>query len=184
MRMEKSFVVPVMGFAGYSGSGKTTLITKVIGLLRQKGLRTAVLKHAHHSVDLDKPGKDSYKIREAGADQVLLASDQRWALMVENPKDNIPSLDQLLQHFDSASTDVILIEGHKSKEHPKIEVYRESCGHAPLYPGDSDIVAIATDSKLDTELPLLDINRPESVCEFIVDVLNLSVKETGGSSGK
>lgn len=163
--------IAVIGFAGFSGSGKTTLIKKVIPVLKSKGLRVAVLKHAHHEFDVDVPGKDSYEIRKAGADQVLVASQQRWALMVETPENDAdPSLEYLINQLDSSKLDLVLVEGFKTEAHPKIEVHRSDSKNEYLYPGDPDIVAIATDSKtrLDVHFEQLNLNDPEAVCEFIL----------------
>lgn len=162
--------VPVLGFAAYSGSGKTTLLRKLIPLLRQNGLRLAVIKHAHHKVEIDKPGKDSYELRKAGAGQVLLATAQRWALMVEEDVGGDPDLQIMLNRLDTSSLDFILVEGFRHVPFPKIELHRTALGKPPIYPQDSSIIAVATDSELPapTDLPVLDINNPGEIQDFIL----------------
>ena len=162
--------VPVLGFAAYSGSGKTTLLRKLIPLLRQNGLRLAVIKHAHHKVEIDKPGKDSYELRKAGAGQVLLATAQRWALMVEEDAGGDPDLQIMLNRLDTSSLDFILVEGFRHVPFPKIELHRTALGKPPIYPQDSSIIAVATDSELPapSDLPVLDINNPGEIQDFIL----------------
>lgn len=162
----------VFGFAGYSGSGKTTLIEQVIPRLVALGLRVSLIKHVHHQFDIDRPGKDSYRHREAGCTQVLLTSNQRWALMHELRGEREPTLEEQLALL--APCDLVLVEGFKSTPLPKIEVYRFERGAPPLYPTNDSIVAVATDAKLDTELPLLDINDPAAVTAFILQYLEIS----------
>lgn len=155
----------VVGFAGFSGSGKTTLIEAIIPLLVARGLRVSLIKHAHHSFDVDQPGKDSYRHRAAGATQVLVASQQRWVLMHELRDAAEPSLDEHLQRI--ADCDVVLVEGFKRAAIAKIEVHRAGAATSLLYPGDPHIVAVATDEPLDTRLPQLNINRPAEIADFI-----------------
>ena len=159
----------VVGFAGFSGAGKTTLIEQLIPLLRAQGLRVSVLKHAHHRFDIDQPGKDSWRHRQAGAFEVLLASDQRLALLRELPAPQEPDIHHLLAQFD-ASVDWVLVEGFKEAPIPKIEVWRApEPGQSlrPLrYPQDADIIAIASNAALPapapapTALAQLDLNAP------------------------
>lgn len=166
--------VPVIGFAAYSGSGKTTLVTRVIPLLRERGLRLAAVKHAHHGFECDQPGKDSYQIRKAGANQTLVASGGLWALMTETPQGPTdPDLNELLRHLDQDHLDLILVEGFKWAEIPKIEVHRPRLGKPPLYPNDTEFVAVATDSDFDCPLPLLNLNDAAEVARFVVDFLGL-----------
>jgi molybdopterin-guanine dinucleotide biosynthesis protein B len=162
-------IVPVIGFVAASGSGKTTLIKQLVPLLRGWGLRIGYLKHAHHTFDLDRPGKDSHGVREAGATQTLLASRRRWALQVENPTDaREPALPELLARFDTTVLDLILVEGFKHARFAKIEVYRPARGGTPLYPDDPDILAVATDGPLPAGHPVrLDLNDPTAVADFI-----------------
>lgn len=165
--------VPVLGFAAYSGCGKTTLLTKLIPLLKARGLRVGIIKHAHHKVDIDKPGKDSYELRKAGAGQVLLATTYRWALMVEEDTGSDPDLQSMLNRLDVSTLDLILVEGFRHVPFPKIELHRPSLGKALLYPRDSSIIAIATDAGLSpaTDLPVLDINDPHLIRDFILQRL-------------
>lgn len=163
--------VPVLGVAAYSGTGKTTLLRKVLPALRGRGLRVAVVKHAHHSFDTDVPGKDSYELRKAGATQMLVASRHRWALVTETGDASEPQLEELLRRLDHAHLDLILVEGFKAERFPKIELHRPSLGHPLLYPLDPSIVAIATDAPLAAAsgIRMLDLNRPEQIVDFIVE---------------
>ncbi len=164
-----AFPCPILGFIAYSGTGKTTLLEKLIPLLNQRGIRVALLKHAHHDFDIDKPGKDSYRLRQAGAGQVMVASRKRWALMTENPleKDE-PQLGELLQHLNPRQCDLLLVEGFKHESYPKIELQRTSLGKPPLHPNDPDIIALVTDQPDGkASLPELNINQPDQVVEFI-----------------
>lgn len=163
--------LPVLGFVGRSGSGKTTLLRRVVEILAGCGLQVGYLKHAHHTFDLDVPGKDSFEIRAAGAAQTLLASRERWALLVEQPLGGRdPDLDAMLGRFESDGLDLILVEGFKHASYPKIEVFRAACGQAPLFPADADILAIATDDPIEPAggravLPLAD---PGAVADFVL----------------
>jgi len=160
---------PVIGFAAWSGTGKTTLLRKIIPLLRERGIRVGMIKHAHHGFDIDIPGKDSYELRKAGADQMLVASARREALVVERVSDTDPDLNRLLTRLDQDTLDLLLVEGFKHETFPKIELYRAARGKPPMYPGDHTIIAVAADSVLpeSTELPVLDINDPGQVAGFI-----------------
>ena len=144
----------VIGLAGWSGSGKTTLITKVIPVLVGRGLKVATIKHAHHEFDIDRPGKDSWQHREAGASEVVVASSRRWALVHELRNEAEPSLAELLAKLSPA--DLVIIEGFKSHAHPKLEIYRAAVGKPLIYPQDDCIVAIASDQPLpQAQLPVL-----------------------------
>ncbi len=160
----------VFGFAGFSGSGKTTLIEQLIPRFVLRGLVVSLVKHAHHSFDIDKPGKDSYRHREAGASEVLISSDQRWVLMHELRGAQEPSLAEHLQRFSAC--DLVLVEGYKRAVLPKLEVHRPSLGKPLLSPGDSSIVAVAADAPLDSVLPVLDLNAPDLIADFILDFLS------------
>ncbi|GMV01258.1 MAG: molybdopterin-guanine dinucleotide biosynthesis protein B [Burkholderiaceae bacterium] len=160
----------VFGFAGYSGSGKTTLIEQLIPRLVMRGLRVSLIKHAHHLFDIDKPGKDSYRHREAGASEVLITSDQRWVLMHELRDEPEPSLDEQLRRFSPC--DLVLVEGYKHAPIPKLEVCRPRLGRPLLHPSDPGIVAVAADAPVETRLPLLDLNRPDDIVDFIIDHLD------------
>lgn len=161
---------PLLGFVAFSGTGKTTLLRELIPLLKNKRLKIGLIKHAHHRFDIDIPGKDSYELRKAGADQVLVASRQRWAMITETPEQRgDPALNDMLAHLDQSGLDLILIEGFKHVAFPKLELHRPALGHPLLFPGDSDILAIATDAPLqqETTLPILDINQAETIAGFI-----------------
>ena len=168
----------VVGFVGTSGSGKTTVITQVVGRLADTGLRVAVLKHARHGFDMDRPGKDSYRVREAGAVQVLVASRERWVLLGEQP-DLLeePSLDMMLRRFDASALDLVLVEGFSHEHYPKIEVYRAAHGKPPrCWPHDPDVIALATDTPMAGGAVLrLDVNAPLEVTQFVLDYLALPV---------
>jgi molybdopterin-guanine dinucleotide biosynthesis protein B len=161
----------VIGFAGFSGSGKTTLLEKVIPMLTAQGLRIAVIKHAHHKFDIDKPGKDSFRHREAGAAEVLVVSGYRWALMHELVGEAEPSLQDLCSRLSPC--DLVLVEGYKYSEIPKFEVHRSVTGHPHLYPDDKNIIALVTDARSDIPLPQLDVNQPQQVADFILKYFSL-----------
>ena len=163
------------GFSGWSGSGKTTLIEAVIPILTARGLKISVIKHAHHNVDIDKPGKDSYRFRVAGASEVMLASAERWALMRELREEPEPELEELVRHVSPC--DLVLVEGYKSAGLPKIEVHRPSLGKPFLFPEYQDVVAIASDSALAVELPVLDINDPLEIAGFVLHHTGLAWPE-------
>ena len=162
--------LPMLGIAAFSGTGKTTLLTQLLPVLNQRGLRVAVIKHAHHNFDIDKPGKDSYEIREAGAQQMLIASSRMMALM-EKSQDaaNDPRLADLLPRLDVSKLDLILVEGFKHETIPKIELHRPSLGKPLLFRDDPQIIAIASDEAVaDSEvLSKLDINNIEAIADFI-----------------
>ncbi len=156
----------VIGFAGWSGSGKTTLVERVIGLLEARGLVVSLIKHAHHEADVDYPGKDSYRHRHAGCREVLLTSMNRWALMHELRGRPEMTLDQALEQLSPC--DLVLVEGFKRAPIAKIEIWRAEIGKPLLFPDDPHIIAIASDSRLETDLPQIDINDPAAVAEFIL----------------
>ncbi len=162
----------VVGFAGFSGAGKTTLIEQVIAAFRARGLRVSVIKHAHHRFDIDRPGKDSYRHREAGAFEVLIASRHRLALMREFERDTELTVHQLLAQLQRG-VDWVLVEGFRGSDLHKIEVWRAEAGHPVLYPDDEFMVAIATDDvarlPAETRRPVLDLNRPAAVADWLLD---------------
>lgn len=162
----------VFGFAGWSGSGKTTLIEQLIPRFVKRGLRVSLIKHAHHEFDVDQPGKDSWRHRQAGCAEVLVSSSERWALMHELRGAAEPSLQEQLRLF--APCDLVIVEGYKKEPIPRIEVHRRS-GHTPLlYPDDPHVVAVATDEPLDTALPQLDVEDAGAVARFIIQHLGLN----------
>ncbi len=156
----------VLGVVGWSGSGKTTLLVKLIPLLASRGLRVATLKHAHHAFDVDKPGKDSYEHRKAGASEVIVSSSRRWVQMHEVGAGPEATLAELLRKLSPC--DLVLIEGYKSERHPKMEVFRQTVGKSPLHLGDDRIVAIASDVPLpNAGVPVVDLNDIEAVAQII-----------------
>jgi len=169
--------IPLLGFAAYSGTGKTTLLEALLPKLTDAGLRLGVLKHAHHNFDVDKPGKDSYRLRKAGASQMLIASRNRYALMTETP-DAEAEFSYLLSRFDVNSLDLILVEGCKNIAFPKIELHRDAVGKPWLYPNDDNIIAIAADSSVDSALPQLDINDLDGIAAFVLNYASGSVQQS------
>lgn len=161
-----------IGVIGYSNSGKTTLIERLIPIFRARGLTVSAIKNAHHGFDMDRPGKDSFRYREAGAGQVLISTALRWALLTETPSAPV-SLDELLAQL--APCDLVIIEGFKSEGRvPRIEVRRTGIAESPIFPHDPNVVALATDHAVAaTELPVLDLNAPAKIAEFIAARLSL-----------
>jgi molybdopterin-guanine dinucleotide biosynthesis protein B len=160
------------GFAGWSGSGKTTLIEKLLPLFVGRGLRVSLIKHAHHTFDVDHPGKDSYRHRQAGATEVLVTSSRRWVLMHELRGAHEPSFEEQAKHLSPC--DLLIVEGFKHAPIPKLEVWRAVTGEALLHPNDAHVVAVASDVKVQTQLPLLDLNDPPAIAEFILGYLKLA----------
>lgn len=157
----------ICGFAGFSGSGKTTLIERLIPLLAERGLRVSLIKHAHHGFDVDQPGKDSYRHREAGCSEVLVSSSKRWVLMHELRGAAEPSLDELVAKLSPC--DLVLVEGFKREPIPKIEVHRgANAGAGLIFPYDPHIVAIAADVPLVTRLPVFDLGDLERIVHFLL----------------
>ncbi|MBI2768503.1 MAG: molybdopterin-guanine dinucleotide biosynthesis protein B [Burkholderiales bacterium] len=161
-----------IGFAGYSGSGKTTLVERLIPALKGRGLRVSVVKHAHHKFDIDHPGKDTHRHREAGAFEVVVASDKRLALIREFEQPSQLTVHNLLAELYQG-VDWALVEGFKHSNLPKIEVWRAASGQPVRYPDDDFVVAIATDSPgelpVATQRPVLDLNDPEAVAQWLSD---------------
>lgn len=164
---------PILGIAAYSGTGKTTLLCRLIPLLRDRGIRVALIKHAHHGLEIDKPGKDSYKLRKAGADQMLVASNSMWALMADTPGQQEPQLDELVGKLDQERIDLILVEGFKQGRFPKIELHRPALGKPLIFSADDTVIAVASDAPIGkpTTLPQLDINDPQQIAMFIHEYL-------------
>lgn len=156
----------VFGIAGWSGSGKTTLIEKLIPRFTARGMTVSVIKHAHHGFDLDRPGKDSYRHREAGAQQVLMISSQRWVLMHELRDEDEPSLQRQLDMLGPC--DIVLIEGFKAAAVPKVEVFRAVNGKPQLWPENAHVVAVASDDPIVCELPCLPLCDPDRIANFIL----------------
>jgi molybdopterin-guanine dinucleotide biosynthesis protein B len=154
--------VTILGIAGWSGSGKTTLIERLIPALRARFLRVSTLKRTHHDVDLDKPGKDSFRHRQAGAEEVMVVSGTRFALLRETPDG--ASLGALAARM--APVDLILAEGFKMDDFPKLEVHRPSLGKPRLFPATPGIIALATDGARDPRLPCFDLNDPDAIADW------------------
>ncbi|WP_086481936.1 molybdopterin-guanine dinucleotide biosynthesis protein B [Oceanospirillum sanctuarii] len=180
-----NFPLPVLGFSAFSGSGKTTLLKKLLPILVQKGVRCAVVKHAHHAFEVDQPGKDSFELRKAGAAPMLVASSQRMAMMLDFPvsdespaKD--PDLQEMIDFLPLHRLDCVLVEGFKAIPFPKIEIHRPATGKPVIAVDDTNIIAIATNdvTKLKENLvdsgeavnalPLLDLNDPEAIADFVI----------------
>jgi molybdopterin-guanine dinucleotide biosynthesis protein B len=161
----------VFGFAGYSGAGKTTLIENLIPRFVLEGLTVSLIKHAHHGFDIDKPGKDSYRHREAGCSEVLLTSDQRWVLMHELRGRREPALEDQLAILSPC--DLALVEGYKASAIPKLEVHRPAHGRPLMFPENPHIVALASDVPIETSLPLFDLNDYDRIAGFVMTYLQL-----------
>ena len=157
----------LIGFSGWSGSGKTALLRQLIPVLVRRGLRVSTVKHAHHAFDVDKPGKDSFVHREAGATEVMIGSATRWALMHEHRGEREPGLPELLAHM--SPVDLVLVEGFKRGGHRKIEVHREAVGKPLLHPDDPSIVAIAADPVVAAPVPIVSLNDIEAVARLVLD---------------
>lgn len=172
--------VPVLGFAAFSGTGKTTLLCELVPLLRARGLRLGLLKHSHHAFEVDRPGKDSFLLRQAGAAQLVVASRQRSVVLQQHPEADDPAggrqtrMADFLHRLNAAAAsdlDLLLVEGYKYAPLPKIELHRPSLGHPLLAPDDPLVIAVASDGslRLPAALPLLDINAPAAVAAFVLD---------------
>ncbi len=180
----KNAQIPVLGFAAFSGTGKTTLLTQLIPLLKDSGLRVGLIKHSHHNFEIDKPGKDSHRLREAGATPVMLVSSHRRAIITEFEHPIEPMLNDQLMHVDQSNLDLLLVEGFKAEVFPKIELHRPSLKKTLIFPTDPNIIAIAADETIqittsNTRLsaektagvslpPMLDINNPKQIATFIL----------------
>jgi molybdopterin-guanine dinucleotide biosynthesis protein B len=167
--MDLKVEIPLLGFAAYSGTGKTTLLKSIIPILVQQGVRIGMIKHAHHQFEIDYPGKDSYELRKAGAQQMLIASSSRMALITELETEQEPQLDYLVYRLEQNSLDLILVEGFRHSSFPKIELHRPSLGKPLLCLEDSSIIALATDAPIEKQpdIPLLNLNNPEQITAFI-----------------
>jgi molybdopterin-guanine dinucleotide biosynthesis protein B len=163
----------IFGVTGWKNSGKTGLMERLISEFTTRGLTVSSIKHAHHSFDIDHPGRDSYRHRDAGARQVLLASRNRWALMHELRDEDEPSLGDLLKQL--SPVDLVLIEGYKRDRHPKIEAHRKETGQPLIAPEDETIVAVASDTSVSVDRPVLDLNDTAAIANFIAQNLELDV---------
>ncbi|APR31173.1 molybdopterin-guanine dinucleotide biosynthesis protein B [Citrobacter freundii] len=161
-------MIPLLAIAAWSGTGKTTLLKKLIPELRARGISPGLIKHTHHNMDVDTPGKDSYELRKAGAAQTLVASQQRWALMVETPEEPELDLAYLVSRMDASTLDMVLVEGFKHEPVAKIVLFRDGCGHSPEELAiDEYVIAVASDVPLAVDVPLLDINDIQQLTDFI-----------------
>jgi molybdopterin-guanine dinucleotide biosynthesis protein B len=157
----------IFGLAGWSGSGKTTLMVRLVPELTSRGLRVSTIKHAHHAFDVDRPGKDSYEHRRAGATEVLVTSANRWALMHENRGEPEPTVEELVARM--TPVDLLLIEGFKRHAHPKVEVFRRANGKPLLAPDDPMVRAVASDGPVpEVSVPVIALDRPDLVADFIL----------------
>ena len=163
--------LPLLAIVGWNGTGKTTLLQQVIPILLSKGIRAGLIKHTHHEMDVDTPGKDSYLLRKAGASQVMVASSERWALMCETPEKQSIDLPYLLSRMDHSVLEIVLVEGFKEESVPKIVLWRAGIKGGIEELLDEQVIAVASDQKLALNVPVLDINRPDSVADFIADWL-------------
>ncbi len=170
--MQKS-ATPVLGFAAYSGTGKTTLLTQLIPRLRLSGINVGIIKHSHHNFEIDKPGKDSYRLRKAGASPVMLVSAHRRAIITEFSTIQEPKLQDQLDAFEQHRVDLILVEGFKAEKFPKIEVYRTDLNKPLLYPDDDSIIAVASDKPLPlpAHVTALDLNNVEQIHDFVLQFM-------------
>ena len=162
-------MTPVLAIAAWSGTGKTTLLKKLIPALCARGIRPGLIKHTHHNMDVDKPGKDSYELRKAGAAQTMVASRERWALMTETPDEAPLDLAYLVTRMDHSTLDLVLVEGFKHEAVAKILLFRSDAGHdVSELTLDEHVIAVASDVALDVEVPVLDLNDEDKIAAFIV----------------
>lgn len=161
-------MIPVLAIAAWSGTGKTTLLKKLIPALRARGIRPGLIKHTHHNMDVDKPGKDSYELRKAGAAQTIVASNQRWALMTETPDEAPLDLMYLVNRMDHSTLDLVLVEGFKHEAVAKIVLFRSAAGHdVSELTLDEHVIAVASDDALNLDVPVLDLNDVDEIVTFI-----------------
>ena len=162
-------MTPVLAIAAWSGTGKTTLLKKLIPALCARGIRPGLIKHTHHNMDVDKPGKDSYELRKAGAAQTMVASRERWALMTETPDEAPLNLAYLVSRMDHSTLDLVLVEGFKHEAVPKILLFRSDAGHdLSELTLDEHVIAVASDMAVELEVPVLDLNDVDGIAQFIV----------------
>lgn len=166
-------MIPLLAIAAWSGTGKTTLLKKLIPELCARGIRPGLIKHTHHNMDVDKPGKDSYELRKAGAAQTMVASKQRWALMTETPEEQELDLAWLVSRMDASKLDLVLVEGFKHDAVAKILLFREAAGHSMCeLTIDEHTIAVASDTALNIDIPVLNLNDLHEIVEFIVGWLS------------
>ncbi|HFV9223325.1 molybdopterin-guanine dinucleotide biosynthesis protein MobB [Enterobacter roggenkampii] len=162
-------MIPVVAISAWSGTGKTTLLKKLIPALCARGLRPGLIKHSHHDMDIDTPGKDSYELRKAGAAQTMVASPRRWALMTETPDEAPLNLAYLVSRMDHSTLDLVLVEGFKHEAVPKILLFRSDAGHdMSELTLDEHVIAVASDVAVELEVPVLDLNDVDGIAQFIV----------------
>lgn len=161
----------IFGVVGWKNAGKTGLMERLVAEITGRGFTVSTVKHAHHSFDVDHPGKDSYRHRQAGAREVLLASRNRWALMHELRDEDEPGLSELLAKL--APVDLVLVEGYKRDAHPKVEAHRAETGNPLIAPDDDTIRAIASDTPLESDRPVFDLNDTTSIADFILAEVGL-----------
>jgi len=166
--VEDALSHPILGFSANSGTGKTTLISHLIPILNERGIKVGLIKHSHHDFETDQPGKDSYRLRKAGASPVVLVSSHRRAVITELPGVE-PVLAEQLFCFPTGSVDLVIVEGFKQELFPKIELHRAELNAPLLYPNDPSIIAIASNTTLSASIPILDMNKPEQVANFIIN---------------
>ncbi len=161
----------IYGVVGWKNAGKTGLMERLVSEIVARGFTVSTIKHAHHSFDVDQPGKDSHRHRVAGAQEVLLASGARWALMHELGDRPEPTLEQLLGKL--APVDLVLVEGYKRDAHPKVEAHRSVTGNPLIAPDDPSVRAIASDTKISSDRPVFDLNDTQAIADFILEELGL-----------
>ena len=175
------FPRPLIGLCAFSGTGKTTLLTKLIPIMNDRNLRIGIVKHAHHSFDIDHPGKDSYELRHAGANQVAVASRERIAWIKEYSDDrDDTTLLEVLSALDINSLDMVIVEGFKHESFPKIELHRPALGHPLICTQDKNIIALACDERVDSapDIPQLDLNNTNEIADFIISRIKDDNSET------
>ena len=161
----------IYGIVGWKNAGKTGLMERLVAEITSRGFSVSTIKHAHHSFDVDHPGKDSFRHREAGAQEVLLASRNRWTLMSELRGQDEPKLPELLAKL--APVDLVLVEGYKRDDHPKIEAFRSETGNALIAPGDETIRAVASNTALELDCPVFDLDDTGGIADFVLEEVGL-----------
>lgn len=166
-----NFAIPVLGVVAYSGTGKTTLLERLIPCLTRQGVRVAAVKHSHHDFEIDKKGKDSDRLRHAGAGQVVLASQYRTALIIEEDRQTEPDLKQQLERLDHEKLDLVLVEGFRQFDIPKLEIHRPSLAKPLLCNTDSNVIALACDEipAVEISIPVLPLNDEQEICTYIIE---------------